>query len=108
MKKDFVDKDLLNDHSFNLWYKKWQERLKQNNKPFNHSIEVMKKNNPQVIPRNFKVEEALNLANKNLNLKLFKKLLEIIKSPYEDKENITEYQLVSKTFSQEYKTFCGT
>ena len=68
----------------------------------------MKKNNPQVIPRNFKVEEALNLANKNLNLKLFKKLLEIIKSPYEDKENITEYQLVSKTFSQEYKTFCGT
>ena len=34
----------------------------------------MKKNNPQVIPRNFKVEEALNLANKNLNLKLFKKL----------------------------------
>ncbi len=108
MKKDFVDRDLLNDHSFNLWYKKWQERLKQNNKPFNHSIEVMKKNNPQVIPRNFKVEEALNLANKNLNLKLFKKLLEIIKSPYEDKENITEYQLVSKTFSQEYKTFCGT
>ena len=41
----------------------------------------MKSVNPLVIPRNHKVEEALNAANQN-DLKPFLKLLEILDNPY--------------------------
>ncbi len=50
------------------------------------SIELMKKNNPLVIPRNHKVEEALEAAEKN-DLKPFTKLVEILKKPYNQKDD---------------------
>ena len=45
----------------------------------------MRNNNPLVIPRNHKVEEALEAAEKN-DLKPFNKILEILKNPYAHKK----------------------
>ena len=44
-------------------------------------------NNPIFIPRNHKVEEALKDANEN-KLETLNKLLEVIKNPYKDNENV--------------------
>ena len=44
----------------------------------------MKKNNPIVIPRNHKVEEALEAANNN-DMSLTNKLLSILNKPYDNK-----------------------
>ena len=65
----------------------------------------MKKNNPTVIPRNHKVEEALEAANNN-DLSLTKKLLSILNKPYDNKNNIENYQ--SPSNNNKYQTFCGT
>ena len=65
----------------------------------------MKKNNPIVIPRNHKVEEALEAANNN-DLKPMNNLLSILKKPYTKQDNIENFQLPSK--NQNYQTFCGT
>ena len=66
----------------------------------------MKSVNPVVIPRNHKVEEVLNEANKN-NIEPLNKLLEILNNPYSDQKDIKEFQIPS--FSKEkYQTFCGT
>ena len=89
------------------WFKKWKKRLKQNNKPLNLSIELMKSVNPLVIPRNHKVEEALEAAYKN-DLVPFNKLLKILKKPYDISSNITSYQVANKDNLKTYKTFCGT
>ena len=42
-------------------------------------LELMKNNNPLIIPRNHKVEEALEAAEKN-NLEPFNNLVEILKN----------------------------
>ena len=70
------------------------------------SLELMKHNNPLVIPRNHKVEEALKAAEKN-DFKLINKLIEILKDPYTQKNDILEYQVPSN-LDEKYQTFCGT
>jgi uncharacterized protein YdiU (UPF0061 family) len=65
----------------------------------------MKKNNPIVIPRNHKVEEALEAANKN-DLEPMNNLLSVLKKPYTYHSRIEKYQNSSN--NQNYKTFCGT
>jgi uncharacterized protein YdiU (UPF0061 family) len=66
----------------------------------------MRSFNPLVIPRNHKVEEALNEANKK-NLKTINQLLKILTKPYMEQNNIIDYQLPS-TSDEKYQTFCGT
>ena len=66
----------------------------------------MKTVNPLIIPRNHKVEEALVAAEKN-DLKLINKLIEILKDPYAQKDDIFDYQIPSNS-DEKYQTFCGT
>ena len=101
-KKDelFDDSDLMN------WKKRWKERLSKNNDSPNKYLELMKNNNPLVVPRNHKVEEALEAAEKN-DLKPFTQLIEILKDPYAKKNDILDYQIPSNS-GEKYQTFCGT
>ena len=66
----------------------------------------MRKSNPLVIPRNYKVEEALNEANKG-NLKPFNRFLEVLNKPYIKQGDVANYQVPSK-LNEKYITFCGT
>ena len=67
----------------------------------------MKSVNPLVIPRNHKVEEALEAAYNN-DLVPFNRLLTILKKPYDMHYNISTYQIPNKDNLKTYKTFCGT
>jgi uncharacterized protein YdiU (UPF0061 family) len=77
----------------------------KNNNSKEKSIDLMKMSNPTVIPRNHKVEEALNSVNEG-NLEILNKLLSVLKKPYSSQETIGDYQLPSTNNS--YQTFCGT
>ena len=88
------------------WKKRWKERSLKNNDSPKKSLALMKHNNPLVIPRNHKVEEALKAAEKN-DFKLINKLMEILKDPYTQKDDILDYQIPSN-LDEKYKTFCGT
>jgi len=68
----------------------------------------MKINNPAVIPRNYRVEEALDDVCNKSDLALVKNLLKYIKTPYESHDGIDYYQNSPKTNNEKYKTFCGT
>ena len=93
------------DINFVNWFKQWENRVLMNNGSIDKSINIMKKNNPTVIPRNHKVEEALEAANNN-DLSLIKKLLSILHKPYDNQNDIENYQ--SPSSNSEYQTFCGT
>ena len=82
--------------------------MKRNNKPKESSFEIMKKNNPVIIPRNYKVEEALELACKNSDLSSIYNLIKILKNPYHDQKGIADYQTPPKPSIYKYQTFCGT
>jgi uncharacterized protein YdiU (UPF0061 family) len=90
---------------FTNWLKKWEDRILINKGSKEKSIALMRKNNPIVIPRNHKVEEALEAANDD-NLELINKLLVILKKPYNNQDNIMNYQ--SPSSNNNYQTFCGT
>ena len=107
MEQNIEDNKIYNDESFIKWKNTWQKRIKLNNKPLNEVIDLMRSVNPLVIPRNHKVEEALNSANSN-NLKSLEKLLEVLKKPYENQNNTKEYQFPRPPSDKKYQTFCGT
>jgi len=96
----YEDKEFLN------WKNRWKERLKINNNAPNKYEKLMSSFNPLVIPRNHKVEEVLSEADKN-NLKPLHAFLEVLSKPYNNKKDISEYQIGSG-INKEYQTFCGT
>ena len=94
------------DEDFQNWKKRWNERLKTNNNTPKKYLKLMKSVNPLIIPRNQKVEEALETAEKG-NFKSINLLIEILKEPYSQQKNILDYQIPSN-FNENYQTFCGT
>ena len=84
------------------------ETLKQNKKPVELSLNLMKKNNPLIIPRNHKVEEALEAASINGDLLPMFDLHKVLKKPYDNQPEISSYQNLPEPSGQVYKTFCGT
>jgi len=107
MNPNFKDKKIYNDESFLYWKKQWQDRLKINGNSSEESLKLMRSSNPLIIPRNHKVEEALDSAN-NGDLNPTKNLLKILEKPYEDRKEINEYQSSAPPSNKIYKTFCGT
>ena len=106
MNEKIQNDKIYTDYHFKIWKKRWQERLKKEKNIQDKSIELMKKNNPIVIPRNHKIEEVLNAAQED-NLKPYLRLLEILKKPYSSREGLKDYQTLSNS-NEKYKTFCGT
>ena len=100
-----IKSEIYKDRNFIDWFKNWKKRILINGGSKNNSLELMKKNNPIVIPRNHKVEEALKAANEN-DLKPMNSLLSILKKPYTKESNIEDFQVPSN--NQHYQTFCGT
>ncbi len=98
--KIYEDSDFLN------WKKKWKERILSHGKNLNDCVKLMNSVNPLVIPRNHKVEEAIEAAEQN-NLKPTYQLLEILKKPYSFQKNISTYQMPFIS-DKKYQTFCGT
>jgi uncharacterized protein YdiU (UPF0061 family) len=100
-----IKNEIYKDKNFINWFKNWEKRILINGSSKENSLELMKKNNPIVIPRNHKVEEALKAAN-NDNLKPMNDLLSILNKPYSAQSNIESFQ--SPSNDQNYQTFCGT
>ena len=107
-KEDILKDKLFQDSKFLNWYQQWQTRLIQNKKPKQSSLNLMCSVNPLVIPRNYKVEEALDAASINGDLKLVYNLLEVLKKPYDNRQEIKSYQSPSVPNEKIYQTFCGT
>ena len=106
-----IDNDLINkkdyqNENFLSWKKRWKERVLMNKNSFEKSLKLMKKTNPLVVPRNYKVEEALEIAD-NGDYSLVTKLIEALKEPYKISSEKIYYQNPGPK-KENYKTFCGT
>ena len=104
---DKLNSELYTGEKFQNWYRRWQNRLRKNLESVESSIDLMNSSNPAVIPRNHKVEEALEAANIG-NLKPFEDLVSILKEPYTDRTALKAYKEPLKSGVSDYKTFCGT
>ena len=104
---DINSDEIYKNNDFIDWKNEWKKRSELNNSTKEKQSKLMKSNNPIVIPRNHKVEEALAEADKG-SLDKMKKLLAILKNPYDNQINIEEYQAPAPSSNEKYQTFCGT
>lgn len=93
---------------FSNWFDKWKERLSRQEKSKEDIVNLMKSANPSVIPRNHRVEEAIQAAVNNSDYTVMNKLLEVLSKPYDYTEYQEEYTKLPKPSKTPYRTFCGT
>ena len=106
MNFEIKDNQNFKDDDFQSWKIRWQERLKINNNSPEKYRKLMRSVNPLVIPRNHKVEEVLDKANKN-DIEPLNEFLAILKKPYSEQKDILDYQVPSSS-NKKYQTYCGT
>jgi serine/tyrosine/threonine adenylyltransferase len=106
--KELPDNALYQEEEFKQWYERWKNRLLSNEEPENVAQNLMQKTNPAFIPRNHKMEEALQAATIGNEISLVHELLEVLGKPYEYREDFSEYQQPPVNGDGSYKTFCGT
>jgi len=107
MNEKIEKSEIYNNENFLIWKKRWKDRLKLNNNAPEKYIKLMRSVNPLIIPRNHKVEEALEAASNN-DIKPIKNLVKVLENPYENQDEISKYQLPAPPSTQKYQTFCGT
>lgn len=90
-----------------LWIGKWRLRLQEEGDIDTVAMK-MKKLNPAFIPRNHRIEEAIQQAHQHHDFSYMKKLLEILSNPFKDQDSEMEYMQPPINKNQAYVTFCGT
>ena len=90
------------------WHADWKARLGRQEQTLEEVGERMRRHNPAVIPRNHKVEEALEAASSEGDFAPLHCLLAALASPYEDGSEKDGFREPSADGSTGYRTFCGT
>jgi uncharacterized protein YdiU (UPF0061 family) len=93
---------------FKQWFERWQARLKRQPDTWEASRRRMNMSNPGVIPRNHRVEAALEAAVERADYSVMEKLLGFLSQPYKDPPESAGYHLPALPSAQPYQTFCGT
>ena len=93
---------------FKQWFERWQARLKRQPDSWEASRRLMNAHNPAVIPRNHRVEEALEAAVERADFSVMEKLLGFLSQPYQDPPELAGYHQPPPISTQPYRTFCGT
>ena len=106
-KEKLPNEGLYASESFQTWHARWLERIAKEEKDMESSIALMRSVNPSVIPRNHKVEEALQ-AGEEGDLVPLNNLLRAVEKPYQDGEHLLPYQLPPEPGEKVLQTFCGT
>ncbi len=90
------------------WHLDWTTRLGRQGQSLREVCERMRCHNPVVIPRNHKVEEALDAASSQGDLAPLHRLLAALANPFEGGPEKEGYREASPNCSVGYQTFCGT
>lgn len=90
------------------WYYWWQARLGRQQESKTAAHQLMRDANPAVIPRNHRVEEALDAAVQHEDLSVMERLLDALSRPYAHAPEQADYCTVPAGTTRPYRTFCGT
>ncbi|ERJ10916.1 protein adenylyltransferase SelO [Haloplasma contractile] len=99
--------NLFESEEFLKWHLKWNKRLEKQEESKEEAQTLMKKSNPAIIPRNYRVEEALEAAVDG-DYCTMERLLDVLSNPYEYTKEQDEYATLPEASDQAYVTYCGT
>ncbi|MFS0553808.1 protein adenylyltransferase SelO [Brevibacillus sp. 179-C9.3 HS] len=102
------DTVLFGTSEFTEWHEQWKARLARQPEDISAVQQLMKESNPAVIPRNHRVEEALEAAWKEGDYSVLERLLAALSDPYAYTPEQAEYTTIPEKSARPYQTFCGT
>ncbi|MCJ8278188.1 MAG: YdiU family protein [Bdellovibrionales bacterium] len=88
-------------------YQEWQKRIYSQSQSVEESIELMNSKNPIVIPRNHRVEQAIQSAYQG-DYSVFHELIEVTAQPFKDNKKWEAYKKPPMEDEVVTQTFCGT
>ena len=97
-----------NPGAYDIWAARWRSRLAVDKREPNARAKAMRAVNPAFIPRNHRVEQALDAAIECGDFSPFADLLTVLSRPYEDQAAFAEYANPPRTGEHVFRTFCGT
>jgi len=103
-----VEKALFEAPEFTEWHKQWQARLGRYEQSKVNSQQLMRDSNPALIPRNHRVEAALEAAVNQGDYSVMERLLEVLSNPYAHSTEQDEYTTLPSKSVSPYQTYCGT
>lgn len=98
---------MFDTEKFSEWHKLWQKRLEKQEESKDSSYKLMKNSNPAIIPRNHRVEDALEAAEKRGDFSVMERFLNVLSKPYAYSDEQIDYSKLPEKSSC-YRTFCGT
>lgn len=102
------DTVLFGTPEFTQWHELWQTRLGRQQETKASSQQLMRRSNPAIIPRNHRVEEALEAAVQQEDYSVMERLLAVLSNPYAYSCEQEDYSALPEVSSRPYRTFCGT
>jgi uncharacterized protein YdiU (UPF0061 family) len=102
------DTVLFGTTAFTQWHELWQTRLRRQQEPKASSHQLMRNSNPALIPRNHRVEAAIEAAVNNGDYNVMERLLDVLSRPYAHSPDHADYSTLPALSSSPYRTFCGT
>jgi uncharacterized protein YdiU (UPF0061 family) len=90
------------------WVARWRSRLAAERLDPDARARAMRRVNPAFIPRNHRVERALDAAIEYGDFLPFAELLTVLSRPYEDQADFAGYADPPHAGERVFRTFCGT
>lgn len=97
-----------NRAAFDDWAARWAKRLELDPQTPSERCSRMRSVNPLYVPRNHLVEQAIAAAVEESDLAPFRRLLEVLSSPYEEQPSAERYATPPRPEEVVHQTFCGT
>ena len=98
---------VADDPDFDTWHRRLLARRARQPQSPAEAEDLMRRHNPSVIPRNHKVEEALDAATKGHDFSVMERLLDAVRAPYDHARDLAEFSTPPQS-GLPYRTFCGT
>jgi uncharacterized protein YdiU (UPF0061 family) len=89
------------------WLQDWQERLARDPQSAAERAAAMRRANPAFVPRNHRVQAALDAADAG-DYTLFLKLVAILQRPFDEQADVAAYAQPPQPSERVLQTFCGT
>jgi uncharacterized protein YdiU (UPF0061 family) len=93
--------------AFDQWAARWRARAADQPLDDTARRAAMRRVNPAYIPRNHRVQQAIDAAL-NADLRPLDQLLEVVSRPFEDHEHLADHRRPPEPHEVVHRTFCGT